>query len=73
MHVEHAMLLVLVSVLLAALFPGGGLCASACLQKCCSAAAGIAVLMHQQHCVHLAFAAIIADLHGVMSHQILPL
>ena len=73
LHVDHAMLLVLVSVLLAALFPGGGLCASACLQMCCSAAAGIAVIMHQQHRVHLAFVAIIDDLRGVMSHQILPL
>ena len=44
-----------------------------CEQHCCSAAAGIAVLMHQQHRVHLASAAIIDDLRGVMSHQILPL
>jgi hypothetical protein len=73
LYVDHAMVAVLFSVLLAALFPGGGLCVNACLQMCCSAAAGIAVLMHQQHRVHLAFVAIIDDLRRVMSHQILPL
>ncbi len=68
LHVYHAMLLVLVSVLLAALFPGGGRCVNACLEMCCSAVADIAVLMHQQNRVHLAVSAIIDDLRGIMSH-----
>jgi len=73
LHVNEAMCVILVSVLLAALLPGGGLVVIAWLQIACSAAAGIALLMHQQHRINSAFALIISDLRVTMSLKILPL
>jgi hypothetical protein len=73
LHVNEAMTVILASLLLAAVFPGGGLVVSTWLQIASSAAAVIAMLMRQQHSMNSAFALIINDLRDTMSLKILPL
>ena len=73
LYVNEIMTGTLVFVLLATVLQGGGLLVYVLLQTACSAAASIAVLMHQQHRVHSAFDLIIGDLRHTMSTHILPL
>jgi hypothetical protein len=73
LHLSEATVVLVLTVLFAALLPCRSLILNVWLQFACAASAIIAMLMLLQHRIQVAFVAIIEDLRDTMAHHILPL